>query len=191
MTEAMVADPTEVEAETERIIEAMQATIDAPGPGTDRVKDVLQRSDEGVPVPIVVSHVSDSGYKVIYDTQTGLDSLTSVNMLPAQLRKRRTDGSLVFTTRKPAIEPPRGTHKCMLHPDDPNRAEYTALGLPVCPKANLTSTFMVEQHMRHKHHTEWETLEKMRKDKQDAERFLLEKAILARAAEAPGEVKGK
>jgi hypothetical protein len=104
------------------------------------------------------ARVQSAGYVKIYDTRTGEMSLCNRNMLRHHLEKRRPDGSAVFTTVKPKIAPKRGHLKCMLHPDDPNRAHYDDLGLATCRKANLTSPFQVRRHMEKRHKMEWGTI---------------------------------
>ncbi len=106
----------------------------------------------------------DRGRITIYDTLTAEPSEVLVTMLPQLLRKRRADGSMVFTERKPDFAPIRGSLKCKLHPDDPNREHYDTLGLPSCLKSNLTAPFHVMRHMEKRHKMEWGIIEKDRKD---------------------------
>ncbi|MDO8706413.1 MAG: hypothetical protein Q7J84_15850, partial [Sulfuricaulis sp.] len=119
-------------SENDLLIEEMMEAEKAPEPGTLHIKDILHRGDEDVPVPIVLGALESAGYAFLYDTKSGERSLTNRNMLQAQLKKTREDGSRVFTTRVPRdakgklIEPKRGAVKCLLHADGPNRAEYDA-----------------------------------------------------------------
>jgi hypothetical protein len=154
----------------------------APEPGTMRARDILNVGDENIETPMVVKSLTSAGYRWIYDTVTGMRSLTNLNMLPAQLKKQRPDGTPVFTVQKPAVAPRQGTQKCLLHKDDPDRAHYEALGFSECPKANLPSPFMVERHMMRRHPAEWATIQQERTKKRDDERWVLEKAILQQAA---------
>ena len=71
------------------------------------------------------------------------------------LRKKRPDGSTVFTTQKPPFEPKQGTHLCMLHLNHPDREKWDELGLPRCPKDNLRNPFQVRRHMQKRHKVEW------------------------------------
>jgi hypothetical protein len=153
----------------------------APEPGTLKVKEILHRGDEELPAPMVAGALQSAGYVYIYDSRTGERSLTNRNMLPTQLQKKRDDGTPVFTVVKPQAQPARGTLKCLLHPDQPERAQYDALGLPVCLKSNLTSPYQVEQHMRHRHPTEWATIEEERKRKEKEEDREFQRSLLAAA----------
>ena len=114
--------------------------------------------------------MQSAGYVYIYDTRTGDRSICNRNMLMAHLRKKRSDGSLVFTTRKPLVAPVGGVLKCMLHPADPNRYHYDELGLATCRKANLTSPYQVQRHMLKRHKMEHATIKEeiANKEKEEA-----------------------
>lgn len=127
-------------------------------PGAIARQRVIYQGDEETP-PMVATKVQSAGWVRIYDTKTGESSLTNRNMLVMQLKKSREDGSPVFTTVKPNIVPFRGAHKCMLHPDDPNRSHYDEFGLPKCPKDNIPSPHEVILHMKKKHKMEWQIIE--------------------------------
>jgi hypothetical protein len=105
-----------------------------------------------------VAEVKSAGYVKMYDTRTGELSLCNRNVLRHHLEKKRPDGSLVFTTVKPKFAPKRGTLKCMLHPDSPDREIYDRMGLPVCMKSNLTSPYQVIRHMQKRHKVEYATI---------------------------------
>jgi hypothetical protein len=126
--------------------------------------------------------MQSAGYVYIYDTRTNERSVCNRNMLTAQLKKARPDGSLVFTTRKPRVGPQRGTLKCMLHVDDPNRAHYDALGLAVCPKATLASPYQVQRHMQKRHKMEWATIKEETDREEKARNIKMQEAILKKAA---------
>lgn len=115
-----------------------------------------------------VMELKSAGYVWIFDTKTGEPSKVNRNMLPSKLKQTRPDGSFVFSLKQ-TVKPVRGAFKCMLHPDDSNRAYYDSLGLAVCLKSNLTSPFQVERHMQKRHRVEWETIksERDRKEKQE------------------------
>ena len=144
---------------TPSIAEEVLKAERGPEPGTFKVRDIIHKGDEGFPAAVVASALSSAGYCWIYDTKTAERSLTNLNMLPTALRKRREDGSIVFTTVKPSIPVIRGAFKCRLHADDASRSHYDTLGLPVCRKSNLTSPFQVLRHMQKRHRMEWETIE--------------------------------
>lgn len=172
--------------DADRTIEELLAMIEgatpAPEPMAALGKGVINDgSDPGLPVPIVMDNLKSAGYSIVWDRKTGEPSLVNNNMLLAQIRKRHEDGTLAFVTVKPPIEPIRGTYKCLLHPDQPDRARYTQLGLPVCPKSNLTSPFQVTQHMKKRHKTAWDTLEEERTRQEKVEEREFQKALLLAA----------
>ncbi len=158
-----------INTENAAIIESMvREAKSAPEPGTIKAGQVLHQGDDSAPAPQVALKLKSAGYAYIWDNRTGEMSITNMNMLRAQLDKKREDGSQVFTTINPHIKLKRGSLKCMLHKDSPNRAHFTELGLAICTKSNLTSPYQVIRHMQRRHHQEWETIE--------AERITAEKA---------------
>lgn len=138
-------------------------------PGGFHENDVIHRPDGELPAPMVTAVMRSAGHVYIYDTETRERSITNRNMLQAQLEKKRPDGSSAFTTVAPLQPPARGTFKCLLHKDQPERAHYDTLGLPTCPKANIPSLYMVGQHMAHRHSTANATIESEREAREKAE----------------------
>lgn len=173
------------------VLEQMMTAEEAPEPGTWSIRDVIHRGDDEVPAPIVASALQSAGYTYLYDTKTGERSLTNNNMLHAQLSKKREDGSRVFSTVPPTangriVKPKRGTLKCLLHADDSQREHYDELGLPTCPKANLTSKHQVMLHMRHRHKMEWETIEQERQEAEKAADRAFQRSIVTMAGKNKG-----
>ena len=122
--------------------------------------------------------MQSAGYVYIYDSVTGERSICNRNMLAAHLRKKRPNGSLVFTTRKPLVPPKRGILKCMLHPDAPNRYHYDEMGLATCRKSNITSPYQVLRHMQKRHKMEYATIkEELDREEKAKERKLREVLI--------------
>lgn len=171
--------------DTQKDLEEMLRDAEvAPEPGESMRDKVIHKGDEDLPTPMVRSTMESAGWVYIYDTQTGERSTANRNMLRQLLRIRRPDGSRVFTTVKPPFEPERGTYKCMLHADDPNRGYYDTLGFPVCRKSNLTSPFMVRRHMEKRHRMEWAAIEQERKDAERAEDRKLQRTLILSATKA-------
>jgi hypothetical protein len=170
------------EPSVEELLEQMAEAENAPEPGTMSMKEIIHRGDEDVPASVVADALTSAGWVYIYDTKTGDRSICNRNMLPDVLKKRREDGSQVFSCRKPGVEPKMGTHKCYLHPDQPERPEYDKLGLAVCRKANLTSPYQVRRHMMMKHPAEWAAIQEMKKDSDDALERAFKEKVLASAA---------
>ena len=151
----------------------------APEPGV--MDKVLHRGDEGQPAPMTLSELTSAGWVYIYEVQTGERSKCNRNMLPQLLKVKNKDNTPRFTTAKP-VNPPFpvkvGHLKCKLHSDDTLRAHYDELGLPTCRKSNLTSPYMVTQHMRKRHPVEWATIEQERIDKEKSEDRAFQHAVL-------------
>jgi hypothetical protein len=162
--------------ENSELIEQMiREAKDAPEPGAN--EQVVHEGDETLPAPMILGKLKSAGYVTIYDNRTGESSLCNRNMLPQALKKKREDGSFVFTTIKPAIKPMKGSYKCLLHPDDPNRAEYDLMGLPVCHSAHLKNEFEQKLHMQKKHKREWAVIEERRKEAERQEDRAFQKKL--------------
>jgi len=157
----------------------MPTITEAPEPGLSEITEVNRGSI-----------VESAGYVYIWDTQTAKPSVCNRNMLASTLGKLRKDGTRFFTTVKPDFEPRGGSHKCLLHKDDPNRAEYDELGLAVCTKDNLDSPYQVTIHMQSRHPQEAATIEDItataqREEDREFQRVLIQAA--ARGASLPTE----
>ena len=177
-------------ATSNSVLEELVKAGNAGEPGDVRVNEVV--SDGNGAPPAVVGSLESAGYTYIYDSKTGQRSLTNNNMLRTQLEKKRPDGSRVFTVRKPDFEPAAGALKCLLHPDQPSRPHFDALGMPTCRKSNLTSSFQVEQHMAHRHKVEWATIKHEQAEVEKAEQRDFQRAIMsAGAGKAPMYRKGQ
>mgnify|MGYP003393952560 CR=1 FL=1 len=159
MASVLTPEPT-----VDELIAQMQSAQAAPEPGTfPKIKDVISKGTDDVPIPIMASALTSAGYVWIYDRKSGERSLCNRNMLPAQLKKRHPQtGEAVFSVDRPAIMPKRGTIKCRLHPDQPSRAEFDAMGLPTCTKATLNSEFQEELHTKHRHPGAFANIESVR-----------------------------
>jgi len=134
---------------------------------------VIIETDKELDVEMTPLELKSAGYVYIYDTRTCERSLCNRNMLPNALRKKRPDGSTVFTTVKPKTGPKRGYLKCMLHPDE-RKEIYDVWGLATCKKSNLTSPYQVKRHMMKRHKDEYASIKeeeaRLEKEKERAER---------------------
>lgn len=155
-------------------------------PSELRENPIIHRGDEEMPAPMTVKEISGPGYVWIWDTRTFKKVPVLYYMLPSKLRQRRPDGSYRFTTTDPGKQPVRGTIKCMLHKDSPERAHYDELGFRVCIKDNITNDYQLKQHMRKKHPQEWAAIEEARKEKERQEDRELQRLLLtSKLPEAP------
>lgn len=170
--------------DNEKLLEEIMRDAEVAGePGELAKKQVLHKGDDEMPSPMITAELKSAGYVYIYDTRTGDRSKCNRNMLVQHLKKKRDDGSTVFTTKNPGITPKKGTFKCMLHPDDPNRKHYDELGLPTCRKDNLNSRFQVMRHMQKRHKLEWQTIEQERIDAEKQEEKEFRRQLVGRAVE--------
>ena len=138
---------------------------------------------------MVVSDLASAGYSYLYETRTNEPTLVNNNMRAAQLMVTRPeDGSLVFQSKKPSKTPWRGSIKCFLHADQPDRAWYTAMGFSVCRKATLPNQYQADNHARARHKEEWAAVVAARERREREEDREIQRnmanALAGRAAQA-------
>lgn len=138
---------------------------------------VIHRGDEELDAPMTVKELTSAGYVYVYDSRTFERAPVLYYMLPSILRRRREDGSFIWTTNDPKQLPRRGAMKCLLHKDSPDRAEYDKMGLRTCKKSNIINAFEVKMHMQKKHPKEWQALEDQRKERERQEDRAAQKAL--------------
>jgi len=158
-------------------------------PSELKANPVIHRGDEELPSPMTVRQLSSAGYVYVWDTRTYERAPVLYYMLPSVLKRRRQDGSFVWTTNDPKQKPKRGTLKCFLHPDSPDRKLYDTMGLRTCRKDNITNNYEVQQHMLKKHAKEWAAIETMIKEKERQEDRKLQQAILSSFTKKQEEMK--
>lgn len=139
---------------------------------------VIHRGDEELDAPMTVKELSSAGYVYVWDTRTFERGTVLYYMLASVLRRRREDGSFIWTTNDPKQLPWRGKLKCLLHKDSPDREEYDRMGFGVCRRQHIPNAFEVKQHMLLKHPKEWKAIEDLRKDRERQEDRATQKALL-------------
>jgi len=155
--------------------EMLRDAEDAEEPGDMKAGAVLSRTAE---MTMTTVELQTAGWVYVYDTQTGNRSVINRNMLPQQLEKRRSNGTYVFSTRKPeGVTPVKGTLKCFLHEDDPNRENHDRMGFVRCTKSNFISELDRSRHMRTRHPRAHATLENERVREERAEERLERRAL--------------
>ena len=144
------------------------------GDGNSAVlEELVKGKATGGDIPMAI--VASSDYATVYDIRQGeptygQSSRILAKALDKQLAKVDGKGRRVFSTIKPEpLESTRKTYCCLLHKDAPDREKWDELGLPTCSKSNLASPMQVELHMRHRHKVEYETIERERKHREEAE----------------------
>ncbi len=148
-------------------------------PSELKANPVIHKGDETLDAPMTVKELSSAGYVYIWDSRTFERAPVLYYMLPSILRRRRENGSYIWTTNDPKQLPERGTHKCLLHKDSPNRAAYKKMGLRTCKKSNIINEYEVKQHMLKKHPKEWMSIEDVRKERERVESLEIQKGMLA------------
>ena len=164
-------------------VELMEEAEAAPEPGSFNRRQVIPSPSDTFPIDVQVSSLESAGYVYVYDTLTGDRAVINRNMLEQQLSKLRPDGTRFFTTVKPPFEPKRGTLKCLLHKDDPERWQYDEWGFAVCNKSNLVSEFQVNRHVQIRHRMEWQTIYEERQIKEKQEERDFQRQLLGLAAQ--------
>lgn len=159
-------------------------------PSDLKTNPILHRGDETLPAPVTVHEIRSGKYFYIYESETGEKVPCMGYMLGQKLRQRLPSGKFRFTVNDPGIRPKRGTIKCMLHKDDPNREEYDLMGFRTCKKSNITNLHQLDFHMKRRHPQEWAAIEDKRKKAERKEDRDLQHLILDRVAgkEAKGEI---
>ncbi len=152
---------------------------------------VIHKGDNELEAPMVANTISSAGYVWLWETETYEKVPCLYYMLPKKLRERRPDGSYRFTTVDPGKLPARGTIKCMLHEEDPNRGHYKELGFRTCPKATINSQYQLEQHMKKRHPQEWAAIEKEKTDKEREEDRALQRLLLKAQLGKQGQAENK
>lgn len=160
--------------DTTRIEEMVRGAEKAEEPGDEAREKAIRRESDGTLFQMEGATVTSAGYTWVYDTNTGVPSKINNNNLTNVLRKKREDSSYVFGLKQ-TVKEVIGTYKCLLHKSDPNRKHYDELGLPVCPKDNLSAPYHVTRHMQKRHKSEWGIIEHERTDR-DKERLSQERA---------------
>ena len=171
------ADPVEraevAEMESDALFAQLQALV-APEPGMhvgqainkNAAKDIGLNDPTGqLSVPMVAAHVESAGYTLLYDQANGETSVVNNNMLQQALKKLHPEtGKVMFGLRPPrdkkgaVVIPFKGTQKCRLHPDDPDRALWNEMGFKTCGTDNLRTPFVVTRHMETRHKQEWKAI---------------------------------
>ena len=179
-----LADMANDTLEEQSVEELMHAAEEAVVESDATEGDLVHKPSGDVPFGMRVDEVLSAGHVWVYDIRNGDRSRINKNNLQVQLGKRDPDtGKRVFTTDKnyPGMPTPTvGQYKCILHKDDPNRAEYNKLGFIVCKKSNIPSPSEVENHARNRHQQEWRQIMEAEQRERDERRAKIEELQLER-----------
>lgn len=178
--------------EADSLFAQLMAANKAPEPGTTSGRIVGKTiDDEGgrYAVPMVAAQVESAGYTYVYDQATGDRSTVNNNMLKQALAKLHPDtGKIMFALRPPTrvtdgvrqvVVPFAGTHKCRLHPDDPERPLWDEMGFVVCTKDNLRTRHARDMHLRNRHKDEYKAIKEREAEIERDEAKLERRALLS------------
>lgn len=129
----------------------------------------------------------------IWSMQNGEEISIARKLLENTLRKTLPDGRYAFTARKEEAPVYRkGTLKCFLHPESPEREILNEIGLSgiTCPAASIANAHSKRIHAQHRHKQEWEAFSdylasQEREEDREQRRMQLD-ATLAIAGQAAG-----
>ena len=117
----------------------------------------------------------EPGETTLYHTVTGEAVTFSNYQVKAVLTKRHNDrnypelrGKPVFT-RTPVKTYIPGNMKCLLHRDQPERAEYDRRGYPVCGTGHIFTEFELQRHMEKRHPSTWRAVQFDKRQQEEAE----------------------
>jgi hypothetical protein len=117
--------------------------------------DVINRPNEGAPSAMRISDLKFKGYKEVWDTRTGVKSLQPWWLMWQTMRKRRPDGSMVFTEIDPKIPQDNGEDLfCPLNPNAPvdvRFAEAKGMGFKECIKKHIPNMAALMAHLNSSH----------------------------------------
>ena len=135
-------------------------------PGYMKDGEILNRPSDENPAPMRVNSLAFKGYVEVWDTQTGIKSLQPRWLLWQTMRKKRADGSLVFTRTDPKIAPNHGADlKCPLNPASPEHFRLKSMGFKECTKQHIPHQDALMRHVRKSHQRAWEAMEREREDR--------------------------
>jgi hypothetical protein len=157
----------------------------------EQVGDIIHTPTPEEPLPVALAERTGMGWSTLYNTLTHEAIQVPNSIKDATLKKVHKDKKHPNLLGKPMFSKyPKGTyllgtHKCMLHPSNPRRAEFDRMGLPICTAEHLPSEDQAEQHLIHRHPSAWNTLERIReRSEREADRELQRQQIAALTAMA-------
>lgn len=182
----MTTEDTLTTDEHEAMIQEMLARAPKTELEGDLTKNpVLQRGDSESAPTMVVHEISSAGYIYLFETDTGDRVPCLYYMAGQKLRSKFKDGPNMgkyrFSTVAPKVRRKRGTFKCLLHTESPDRGHYDDLGFKTCPKSNITNQYQLTQHMRLRHKQEWAAIEEERYQRERQEDRALQRLVLEQA----------
>ena len=147
--------------------------------------DVLGPVNETNPAPMRVSSLRFKGYVEVWDTVTGVKSLQPWWLLWQTMKKKRPDGSLVFTRTDPKIKPNYGADLvCYMNPASSEYERVKGMGFKPCTKQHIPHHDGLMRHVKKSHARAWEALEREREERIREEDRQLQRDMLAEMTKA-------
>lgn len=145
-----------------------------------KVGEIVNKPTESAPAPMQISDLAFKGYVRVWDTITGVESLQPWWLMWQTMRKKREDGSQVFTRTNPHIPPNYGADLfCPLNPEAPEYAQYKAKGFKACLKRHIPHEDALMQHVRKSHMRAFAMMERDREDRIRDEDRQMQRDMLA------------
>ena len=142
--------------------------IEVVPPSNLQVGDQLVRPSSSDPSRVEVTDMRFKGYVQVWDTRTGVMSLQPWWLLWQTMRKRRSDGSLVFTQEDPKIPQNHGADLyCYLNPLSDSHERLQGFGFATCIKQHIPHQDGLMRHIRHSHNRLWDFLQSEKEDDRD------------------------
>ena len=135
----------------------------------------------------------------IYHVATGEASQCLYYMVADKCTMVGPDGKYIWTINPAeAATPHRGTYKCQLHPEHPDREWLDSIGLAgiECTKDNIPTVWQVREHARKKHNSALEAIKEAearreREEDREAQRVMREAMQALAAQNAPRRRRGE
>ena len=154
-------------------------------PSYMKAGEVLGPVNEANPAPMRVSDLRFKGYVEVWDTVSGVKSLQPWWLLWQTMKKKRPDGSSVFTRTDPKIPPNYGADLfCYLNVASPEYQRVKQLGFKPCTKQHIPHEDALMRHVKKSHSRAWEALERERVERIRQEDRKLQQDMLAAMTQA-------
>jgi hypothetical protein len=131
-----------------------------------------------------ISDLRYKGYRPVWDTQTGVESLQPRYLLWQTMRKQHADGTQAFTLTNPHIAQDHGADLfCFLNPASPDHEMVANMGFKPCKKAHIPTVDAQLSHLSHTHKRAFAAIERLRQERiREEDRKLQRDAIEAQTA---------
>lgn len=142
--------------------------------------DIINKPSEEMPAPMRVSDLRFKGYLRMWDTQTGVESLTPKWLWWQVERMKHPDGTQMYTRTDPQIPPNHGADLfCPLNPASGEYDRLKGMGFKPCRKRHIPNQAALLSHVKSSHKRAWVALEREREDRERQEGLDLQREAIA------------